>query len=657
MKRLLFDTEGDGLLPIVTKIHCIAACDPDTGEEFDWKPDELPRAYEVLEQADKLYAHHGLGYDFPAMEKVDGFKVPFEKQGDTVVISRLIYPNLKDTDGKLVEKKILTGDLHGSYSIKAWGLRLGEQKGDFDGPWDVWTPVMHDYMIQDVRTLRALWNHLNPDNYSQQAIELEHRIQRLCLMMTEAGWPFDELKAQKLHSHLMELLTPIERRLREEFGFWFVPKSKKTEVIQDPITKQAVEVAEWFVPKVNNAKRGYVKGQACTKLERIDFNPASRQHAIRCLRRLGWKPSEFTDNGQPKLNDAVLEKLADQFPQGTALVEFLLINKRIGQVATGDQAWLKQVGPDGKMHGTINPMGTQSSRASHSNPNLGQVPASKNPYGHECRELFTVPKGWKLIGADQGALQLRCLGHYLAPFDRGEYGQAVAHGDPHWRAVQAIGFTTDPRDKANGLHEIYREKGAKTLTYATVFGCRDQKAGSIIRDCCTTARAKNPEWAHVYKRYFGRGETDRQVGGPIRERFYKALGLKPLLKKLERIRKDPENPFPGSVPGLDARWVPARTDHSTLANLLQSAEAILCKQWVCATYDALIAAGYRWGWDGDFVFVSWVHDEINCAVREELVAKISSIIEEAGKKAGEPFEFRVPLAVEARVGRNWAEVH
>lgn len=655
MMRLFFDCEGDGLYDKVTRVHCIAAKDPDTGERLSWKPHEIPQALETLEKADILIGHHAIGYDFRVFKKLYGFEVPVEKQKDSLVISRLIYANLRDTDGELVEKKVLTGDLHGSHSLKAWGMRLGVHKGDFEGPWEQWSPDMHAYMEQDVEVLEALWQHLKPEAYSQEAIELEHRIQRICIMMEETGWPFDVQAAGLLHAELVKKLKPIEEQLKADFGFWYRAKTRKMRQIVDPITGADAAVHEWFTPKVNNRKLGYEVGQPCTQLERVFFNPASRAHAVRCLMHMGWHPTEFTDSGQPKLDDAVLEKLSEQFPQGGALVEFLLIDKRIGSIATGDKAWLKQVRDDGRLHGTINPMGTQSSRASHSDPNLGQVPASKNPYGKECRSLFTVPVGYDLVGADQAGLQLRCLGHYLTPFDGGEYGKAVAEGDPHWRAVQAIGFTKEPYVPENGLHEVFREKGGKTLTYATVFGCHDRKAGAIIRDCLTTARNKNPEWAYVYERYFRGRRGDAEVGKPIRKRFYDALGLTPLLDKLQRFRSRRDNPFPGSLPGLDGRWVPCRSDHSALANLLQSAEAIICKRWVCDTYDALVAEGLKWG--EDFFFVGWVHDELQIAVRKNLTERVSKIVVECAEAAGNPYKFRVALKSKAKVGRNWAETH
>lgn len=678
--RLLFDIEGDGLLPELTTIHCLAAVDPDTGWRGDWKPEEVGQALEVLSKADRLYAHNGLRYDFPALEKVKGFKVPAEKQGDTFVISRLMFPDLKGSDGKLVEAGKLDKELHGKHSVKAWGQRLGEHKGDYEGGWERWSQEMHDYMVQDVTTLWAIWKHFDPDSYSQQAIELEHRIARLTDLMETEGWPFDEQAAARLHIELLSKHAALEKALVEEFGCWYAPK--KTDEHGCPVE---------FTPKRPNAKLGYwgewadpseaepaegvddlfaaevakakkpkqvFHGYPCTPVDFVTFNPSSRQHITRCLKLRGWRPTEFTQSGLPKLDDAVLESLADKVPAASSLVEYLLLDKRIGQLATGDKAWLKQVGPDGRMHGGYNPMGTATSRAAHFRPNLGQVPAVKSLYGHECRSLFTVPKGWKLIGADQSGLQLRNLGHYLAPFDGGAYGAAVASGDPHWRACIAMGLVEQgtERDKGFELHSLLREAGGKRATYATVFGCHDKKFGSVIRDACVLARTKNPEWGFVFDRYFGRGETDREVGEEWRQKFYDALGLEPLIKKLHRILKQ-NHRWKGHLPGLDGRWVPCRSDHSALNYLLQSAEGIICKRWITDAFDALVAKGLKHGWTGDFVFVGWVHDEVQVACREGLEDTVAQTLVEHAQKAGEPYGFRVKLASEAKIGRNWAETH
>jgi hypothetical protein len=92
--------------------------------------------------------------------------------------------------------------------------------------------------------------------------------------------------------------------------------------------------------------------------------------------------------------------------------------------------------------------------------------------------------------------------------------------------------------------------------------------------------------------------------------------------------------------GLDGRLLPIRSDHSALNTLLQSAGAILCKQWVCDAFDALEAAGLVHGWQGDFVFLGWIHDELQVAARKGREDQIAQILTDCARAAGKPFNFR-----------------
>ena len=67
---------------------------------------------------------------------------------------------------------------------------------------------------------------------------------------------------------------------------------------------------ETFIPKVNNSKRGYVKGQPFIKTIMEEFNPGSRQQIVERLKeKYDWVPKNTTNKGNPILNDEVLEKL------------------------------------------------------------------------------------------------------------------------------------------------------------------------------------------------------------------------------------------------------------------------------------------------------------------------------------------------------------
>lgn len=639
-RRLLFDLEGDGLLPELTKIHCIAAVDPDTRQRFSWRPHELSQAYETLASADQLWAHYGVGYDYPAMKKVAKLVIPKHKQRDSVVACKLKFPNLRETDGGLVLCGRLPKELHGSHKLRAWGFRLGVPKADYEGPWGEWSEQMHSYMDQDVETLLAIWDHLKVDEYSQQAIELEHRIQHVVNAIEEAGWPFDVEAAKKLHSQITAERAILEKELVEEFEYWYEPKNKtkfgnnilaelhalKTPFLpgsgggQNP--KILIGTPIPFVPRRDNAKLGYVAGCPCTQVEPVTFNPSSRQHIFKRLMKLGWKPTTFTDGGQPKLNEPILLDLAEQFPAATKLVRYLMLDKRLGQLADGPNAWLNLVKDDKRIHASYNPMGTVTGRAAHFSPNIAQVPALKDrkgrvqPFGAEFRALFYVPPEWGVqIGADMEGLELRCLAHYLTEFDDGEYGRMVLDGDVHTFNQQAAGLPS--RDNA------------KTFIYAWLYGAGNGKIGEIV------------------------GKSAK-VGKQLSEAF---LAKVPAVARLKQSVKQQVQELHNWLRGLDGRLLPIRSDHSALNTLLQSAGAILCKQWVCDAFDALEAAGLVHGWQGDFVFLGWIHDELQVAARKGREDQIAQILTDCARAAGKPFNFRLRLDSKAKQGQSWKDCH
>ena len=43
--KLIFDLESDGLLPELTKIHCIVAKDTETNQVYSFKPNEVEKVY------------------------------------------------------------------------------------------------------------------------------------------------------------------------------------------------------------------------------------------------------------------------------------------------------------------------------------------------------------------------------------------------------------------------------------------------------------------------------------------------------------------------------------------------------------------------------------------------------------------------------------
>ena len=102
----------------------------------------------------------------------------------------------------------------------------------------------------------------------------------------------------------------------------------------------------------------------------------------------------------------------------------------------------------------------------HNYPNVAQTPSVGKPYGKECRELFKVPAGKKLVGVDVSGLELRMLGSFLHRFDDGAYGHEVVNGDIHSVNMRAAGLPDRP--------------AAKRFIYGFLYGAGAAKIGEIV---------------------------------------------------------------------------------------------------------------------------------------------------------------------------------
>ena len=597
---LIVDIETDGLLPDVTKVHCVGMTvdGASAGQVFaNEEPyDCIENALELMSEATSLTGHNLIGYDLPVLKKLLGW-VPNKSTEiiDTLVMSRLCHTSLREVDAK--EKQIDT-KLWGSHSLKAWGKRLGVEKSELDGD-DVWAsfkPEMAAYCVQDIRVTSELKFHFECLEYSNEAIKLEHQFATVIQRQVEYGFSFDIKKGQELYVNLLKRQEELGGGLRKAFGSWFVSDGELT-------------------PKKDNLKRGYTAGGSLTKIKRVEFNPNSRDHIAKNLKTFGWVPKDFTPNGKPKIDESVLAKLS--LPHCKELKEHFLISKRISQLAEGDNAWLK-LERNGRIYGGVNTNGAVTGRCTHSKPNVAQVPASYSPYGTECRSLFRGGKDRLLVGCDADGLELRALAGYLKRFDGGKYAEAAVNGT---------------KDSGTDIHSINRDALgissrdiAKTFFYAFIYGAGDAKLGSIL----------------------GGGA---KKGKKARENFLSGVsGLMDLTNRVKQVYRRR-----GHLIGLDGRKLHIRSEHAALNTLLQSAGAVLMKKALVILDDTLMMAGLKEG--KDYEFVANVHDEFQIEVYHRYANVISTYAAESVSRAGDYFEFDCPLSATAHIGKNWSETH
>ena len=207
----IFDIETDGLYDDVTKIHCIAIKVDDEKTKLYTDIDE---AVTVLRGADLLVAHNGVNYDLPVLSKL-GYAIDTPIH-DTLIMSRLAYPNMMVTD---VNRKSVPPKLKGSHSLKAWGYRLRKLKGDFaeDTDWQEYTPAMGEYCKQDVEVTYSLYNKLLTREIPDEAIWLEQEFARIISRQEKYGVYFDMDKAKTLHIELLKEVERAEEKLFQTF--------------------------------------------------------------------------------------------------------------------------------------------------------------------------------------------------------------------------------------------------------------------------------------------------------------------------------------------------------------------------------------------------------------------------------------------------------
>lgn len=579
---LLFDSETDGLLSELTRVHCLCLMRPDEAVPRRYHDDPgLPRdgslsaALEQLECADEIVAHNLIGFDLPALVKVYPGWAPRGRLRDSLTIARTIWPeeHLKSLDSTSIRRlRPLPPKLVGRHSLKAWGHRLRDLKGESPTSWKHLTPELLDYCAQDVSVLTLLWARIQAHGPTTEQIELEQAFAPIVQRQIERGFMLDRSSVANLTMGLVARRATLDRDLREAF-----PDFRD----------------EYETPKM--------------KLRRTRvtvFNPNSRAHIARGLtEKHGWRPKEFTDDGSPKMDEAVVRALP--YPEARLIGERLMVQKRLGQVAEGEQAWLKLVKDDGRVHGVMLHNAAVTARCTHSRPNMSAVPKMDKPWGPECRRCWVAAPGHVLVVTDAAGIDARVLGHYAAKFDGGELASMLLEGDLHQRNADVLGTS--------------RHK-AKTLLYATLYGAQAGKAAKIL----------------------GTGAAAGKAG---RQKLLNSMpGLNVLIKAVTAHAA-----ANGWVRTLDGRRLWIRKRNAALNTLIQGGSSILLKKAI------VLADGGPVGWTGS-TMVAFVHDEVVLEVPDagSLSAQAGAAMRAAIVEAGVHFKLRVPLDAKTVVGKDWS---
>ena len=531
-------------------IWCCSTYNLDTKEVKTWT--NAQDFNKFLQQAVLIIAHNGISFDYPVLNRVWKTSIRLSQVRDTLVMSRLSNPSRE-----------------GGHSLANLAKLVHRTKKEYDDFEGGLTDDMILYCQEDVIICGELYLYLLQElkGFSEQSVDLEHKVQAIVAKQEKHGFKLDTVKAQCLLGQWKRRLSDIEEELQTIFP---------------PIITQR------FSEKTGKQLKDDVEV----------FNPGSRQQIAKRLVEKGWKPTKHTEKGAVIVDESVLDGV--DIPEAKRIAEYLLIQKRVAQV----ESWLEFVSDERRVHGKVITNGAVTGRMTHHSPNMAQVPSSSSPWGHECRDCWTVDDGKVLVGADASSLELRMLAHYMKDES---YAKEIVEGDVHTKNQLAAGLETRAQ--------------AKTFIYALLYGAGPAKIGKIVG---------------------GSAKAGQEL---ISNFLRNTPALKSLREKVERLSEQ------GTLPGLDGRKLQVRSAHAALNTLLQSAGAIVMKQGLVLLSKKIQQQKLNAN------FVANVHDEWQIECSQEDADAVGKLAVSSIKEAGEVLGLRCPLDGEYKKGTTWAQTH
>jgi len=184
-----------------------------------WTPysnGSLMQTITQLNKCDYICGHNIIGFDCNELRKHLGVDIT-PKPLDTLIISKIIFS--KDDLYAMDPQLGIDKDLYGSYSLKAFGQRLGDFKIDFND-FSKLTEEMAIYCNQDVDlTTRLLLFLMEKNNFPiESVIDIEHKAASIIAEQTSNGFYIDIKMAKALNTKLLQEKGELARELSAIFS-------------------------------------------------------------------------------------------------------------------------------------------------------------------------------------------------------------------------------------------------------------------------------------------------------------------------------------------------------------------------------------------------------------------------------------------------------
>lgn len=388
-------------------------------------------------------------------------------------------------NSNIKEVKLRNGKMS-KFSLEAWGIRLGSPK--MIPPWesqgkkwmDVWLPGAEKYAEQDAKlALLTYFHNMQILNADQRALNHYLYIERpyieYIIEMTRAGMWVDPDALDTMYDYCaareQELLATARKLLP------LAPGRRLSYVVPLPDERVSAEPQPYTVryEGEQDGKHHY------REWEPFDLTDAQVVWGLQHL--YGWQPKEFSEKtGKATVKRSVLERLADEYPLVSAVLDYREVSKLLG-------TYLKPFDERQDEHGFVNCSWnqtiTKTHRLSSSDPNLQNLPA-RTELGSEFRKVIAAPPGYIMVGCDLQAIEYRVLTALMS------YAFEQVAGSIPIDVQRMIQVFNDPEGDIHmamaelWLPQIFADdpkrarKISKNISYGDLYGFGIQKASVMM---------------------------------------------------------------------------------------------------------------------------------------------------------------------------------
>lgn len=338
------------------------------------------------------------------------------------------------------------------------------------------------------------------------------------------------------------------------------------------------------------------------------------------FQKLGLPVIKKTSTGVPSTDEAVLEKLAEDYPLPKILLEYRSLAKL---KSTYTDKLPDLIDPaTGRIHTTYSQATAVTGRLSSTDPNLQNIPI-RTAEGRRIREAFIADPGCVLLSADYSQIELRIMAHLSG--DPGMLSAFLNDIDIHTAtAAEVLGLTPDQVAPE-------QRRMAKAVNFGLIYGMSAFGLAAQLGIARSAAQGFIDRYFGRFPRvaeYMTRTRETACANGFVETLFGRRLYLPEITSKNPARRQGAER--------------------AAINAPMQGTAADLIKLAMIAVQGWLDAKGLATR------MILQVHDELVLEVPEDELDRVRTAL--PGLMCGVA-QLAVPLKVEMGVGPNWDAAH